>query len=88
MIVAEAARRHEVTEPWVREIRDGAGISPSKRFWTDHERQFVVTYQDRPVRDQAALLGRSERAVFNQRTKLIAKGVIVPKIMRTRKPAR
>ena len=67
MTNAEAARRPGVQQPWVREIRIRAGIPPRTRPWSDEERQFLVTHQDRPVRELAELLGRFERVVYSQR---------------------
>lgn len=87
MTNAEAARRHEVAEPWVRQIRIRAGIPPRTRPWTDDDRQVLITHQDRPVHEMATLLDRSVRAVYAQRQLLIAQGRIRPKKMRRPKPA-
>ncbi len=81
---AEAARWHEVTPAWIREVRIRAGIPVSHRAWTEDERAVVITHQDRPTREVAAMLGRSRRAVDSIRAQLIAEGQIRAKIVRPR----
>lgn len=87
MIVADVARKYGLTVPRVREIRIRAGIPPVTRSWSDQDRQFLITHQDRPVQDLAVLLNRSVRAVYGQRQQLIAQGRIRPKKVRRRKRA-
>lgn len=87
MTDAEVAREHGVSPERVWEIRSRAGIPTTRRFWTEQERVILLAHQDRPAREVAALMNRTVRAVETERSKLIIKGRIRPKIVRPQKRA-
>lgn len=87
MTDADVAREHGVSPVRVWEIRSRAGIPTTRRFWTEQERVILLAHQDRPAREVAALMNRTARAVETERSRLIIKGRIRPKIVRPRKRA-
>ncbi len=85
MTDAEVVRRHGMSPVRVWQVRVRAGIPANSRTWSDEERALLIAHQDRPAREVAALMNRTVRAVETERSKLIIKGRIRPKIVRPRK---
>jgi hypothetical protein len=62
---------------WQRGIRDPRRAS--QRLWSPEELEHLVALHDRPTREVAELMGRTFKAVQNQRDKLLQEGRTPPR---------
>lgn len=77
---------HRARPPGEDDLR--AGIPGRRIRWTDAQRAVVIANQDWPVHDVALLVGRDVISVYSERTRLIRRDLLQPRIAQPRRSDR